>query len=446
MNRVAIAFLTKDRVALSRRTIEPLVDGQHALFWIDGSSTAEGQEFQLEGGRPCTQIIQNVCGGADAAIVYALTKLLEGGNKYQGRLGSFVEPYTHVGLCENDVLLAPGWFAQTMALFERGREEGLNVGAASPRCYEDRILIQRDGYAVMHNLGAGIVIFTREAARLILDFYRSTWSTDNRHIFCQLSGIDIGPTWAFRGNQQWLTADWGFDAILARAGLASLAACPPQAGEPLVEMVGQIPSLAEQGLTLAHQPVDHLCNEHAFEFYRRRLNDVWIGNADISTAPPIYRDVLGNFTIFPHQMQRLNGIYAGDWRLKWTQGFGPFSWVATSPGDSLTVPLAGHCELLVSGGSPAFGGRSDGAQVEIVDDHSGFSCSPVLVPEGSNTQIMTIPVPANVSYREVRLTALSPGATFYGIRTREPQMLYNGSRFDHTMLPPAYSPTAGERG
>lgn len=433
MNRIALAFLSKDRVELTKRTIEPLIQpDKFDLWWMDGSSSYEGKRLAVN--YPAyIHAHGEVRGGADAAIVYALTTMLI----------AEIE-YTHIGLCENDVLLAPDWFAQTMALFERGREEGLNVGAASPRCYEDRILIQRDSsasggqaYAIMHNLGAGVVVFTREAARLILDSYRSTWSTDNRHIFCQLSGIDIGPTWAFGASPQWLTADWGFDAILARAGLASLSVTP-LGGYSFVEMIGQKPSLAEQGLTLATGPVDHLRNEDAFRLYHRRLFYMWKGVADITTSPPIHRDVLGNFTIFPHQMHRLNGVYAGAWRLKWTQGFGPFSWVATSPGDSLTVPLAGHCDLMVSGGpSPAEGGKS-GAQVEIVDDHSGFSCSPVLAPEGPSTQIVAIPVPANVSYREVRLTALSPGVTFYGIRTREPQMLYNGSRFDHTMLPPAF--------
>lgn len=427
MNRVAIAFLTRDRVELSKQTIRPLLQpDKFDLWWIDGSNTLAGQELPEDYSQGMF-VRSGVRGGADAAIVYALTAMLKD------------EKYGYVGICESDVLLSPDWFAQTMALFERGREEGLNVGAASPRCYEDRILIQREGYAIMHNLGAGVVIFTREAARLILDSYRSTWSTDNRNIFCQLSGIDIGTTWAFRGSPQWLTADWGFDAILARAGLASLATIPDYGEKPLVEMIGQTPSLAEQGLILATGPVNHLRNDFAFDLYKQRLSDVWKGKADIETSPPIHRDVLGNFTIFPHQMHCLNGVYAGDWRLKWTQGFGPFSWVATSVGDSLTVPLVGHCEMLASGGNV-----SDlGAQVEIVDDHSGFSCSPVLAPEGPNSQIMAIPVPANISYREVRLTALSPGITFYGIRTREPQMLYHATRFDHTMLPPASSAAGG---
>lgn len=437
MNRVAIAFLTKDRVELSKRSIVPLFQpNKFDLFWCDGSATEEGKQLAR---RECPDRATNflhegVRGGADAAIVYALATMLAGGNKYTGRLGSFTDPYTHVGLVENDVLLSDDWFDRTMDLFGRYNQlDGLNVGAVSPRCYEDRILIQRDSsanggqaYAIMHNLGAGVVIFTREAAQLILDSYRSTWSIDNRNIFCQLTGIDIGPSWAFRGNPQWLTADWGFEAILARAGLASLALT----SSPL-EMIGQTPPLAEQGLTLVTNPIEHLRNDFAFELYKRRLSDIWKGSADITTSPPIYRDVLGNFTIFPHQMHKLNGIYAGDWRLKWTQGFGPFSWAATSPGDSLTVPVVGHCDFLVSGGSSAAGG-----QVEIVDDHSGFSCSPVLAPEGPSTQIMSIPVPANVSYREVRLTALTPGIVFYGVRTREPQMVYNGSRFTHAMLPP----------
>jgi len=154
-------------------------EGQHDLWWIDGSETLEGQQALEE--TSFTRHHSGIRGGADAAIVFALTAML---NHPVG--------YTHVGLCENDVLLAPDWFDRTMALFGKGEADGLSVGAVSARAYDDRILIQRDGYAVMHNLGAGHVVYTREAARLILDNYRSAWWPDNRAIFAQLSGIDNG--------------------------------------------------------------------------------------------------------------------------------------------------------------------------------------------------------------------------------------------------------------
>ena len=116
-----------------------------------------------------------------------------------------------------------------MELFQRGKQDGFNVGAVSARCYEDRILFQRDGYAVTHNLGAGMIMFTREAAELVLANYRTVWTTENRTLFAQLSGIDIGSYWAFRGNQNFLVADWNFDRVLAAHGLASLALTPNRA-------------------------------------------------------------------------------------------------------------------------------------------------------------------------------------------------------------------------
>lgn len=433
MNRAAVAFLTKDKTELTKLTFVALTADvpDFDLLWIDGSAEQEGKVFAehacFEDGRAVFH--SGVRGGADAAIVYALTAMLN--YEHTGPGGSQVGGYEYVGLCENDVLLPPNWFEDTMRLFEQGRQEGLNVGAVSPRCYEDRILIQRDGYAIMHNLGAGIVIFSREAARIILDNYRTTWSTDNRNIFCQLSGIDIGPTWAFRATPQWLTADWGFDAVLAKHGLASLALTPSH-----VEMIGQHPALADQGLTIASQPVEHLSAEGGFNIYRHSLASLWEGTSNITVSNAIHQDVLGNFTIFPHQIHKLGGSYGNGasaesgWKLQWTQGFGPFSWRASAVGDSLIVSLSGHVEFLVSGGPT-------GAQVEVIDYHSGFTCNPVLAPEGSSTQIMAIAVPASVSYREVRLTALTPGAVFYGIRTREPQMLYHGTRFDHSFLPAA---------
>ena len=263
MNRVAIAFSTKDRAELSRRTVEPLLQpDKFDTFWMDGSDTEAGKAFTLEEGHPVKEISHNVRGGADAAIVYSLTALLEQKETYQNwslksrssdpnYKGERVWKYDYVGLVENDVLLQGDWFERTMELFEQGGADGLKVGAVSARCYEDRILIQRPDYAVMHNIGAGMVIFTREAAELVLKYFRTGWTNVNRLLFSQLSGIDIGGYWAFRGGQHILTADWHFDAILAAHGLASLALTPSP-----VEMIGQTPSLAEQGLILADKPVD----------------------------------------------------------------------------------------------------------------------------------------------------------------------------------------------
>ena len=146
---------------------------------------------------------------------------------------------------ENDVLLDEDWFTPTMELFEKGKQDGLEVGAVSARSYVDRVLIQRDGYAVMHNLGAGMVIFTREAARAVLHSFRTHWWPANRVLFGQLAGIDLATYAAFKGGEHFVSTDWGFDAQLASRGFASLALTPAKC-----QMIGQKWPLKDQGLEL----------------------------------------------------------------------------------------------------------------------------------------------------------------------------------------------------
>lgn len=417
MNNVAIAFLTKDRTELTVQSIKPLLQpDKFDLWWIDGSTTSNGSRLVFTYDfSSSARSFTNIGGGPDAAIVFALTEMLK-------------LSYEYVGLVENDVLLDDDWFPHTMGLFTAQT----HVGAVSPRSYEDRVLIQRDGYAVMHNLGAGCVIFTREAAQLILANYRTGWTTDNRTVFNQRAGIDIGAYWAFRGNEHWLTADWHFDTILARNGLCSLALTPAKC-----QMIGQSPSLAEQGLALVGAK-KHLKADGAWKddvAWKEKGDDSSSRRHDsrhcnITAAPPIHQ-LRGHYTYFPHQLHQLGAFYEGEWRMKWSQGFGPFSWQSSTAGDSLTVPLSGVCELLVHGGER-------GGQVEIVDTHSGYSCSPTLPPEQQPTAgVLALALPSGVSYRDVKLTALSPGIVFYGMRTGEPQIFdLNAKPFDYSVLPP----------
>jgi hypothetical protein len=409
--KVAISYLTKDRPDLTEQT-GPRMPFDHAqVFSIDGSVTKEGRmavdlAMRLFGDGGVPPRFWNVGGGADAAIVFALTKML-----------AHRANYTHVGLCENDVLLHDGWFDKTMALFERGKADGLEVGAVSPRCYADRILIQRDGYAVMHNLGAGIVLFTREAAEIILANYRTGWWSDNRSIFAQLSGIDIGRYGAFRGNQQWTTADWHFDAALAQHGLASLALSPSA-----VEMIGQEPSLEEQGLVLMRQPVEERRDDEAFARFSSSLISIAMGWREHKAIQPIHQ-YAGIRTYFPHQLS--DAAFEGEWRLKWSQGFGPFAWRASEDGCRLQLPLFGPVTFLVSGGAK-------GAKVSITDIESGYEIKPDI-PAGEH-QIAQIQMPAGMSYREIVMTC-SEGAVFYGVQTTEPQPVTN-QKFDYHSLPP----------
>lgn len=414
MNRIAIAYLSKDRVELSRRTIKSLLGLPVDLFWIDGSSTEEGRAVPYKVSldqEPGHRIFVHgsIYGGPDAAVAYALTAMLDGGD------------YDYVGLCESDVLLHDDWFGPTLALFERGASDGLTVGAVSARCFQDRILVQRDGYALMHNLGFGMQIMTREAGQIALCNMRTGWTQDNRRLFCQLSGLDIGTWWAFKAMDHQICGDWNQDRVLAAHGLASLALTPSP-----VEMIGQEPPLAEQGLKLVEEPFEPLRNDEAFARYVETTRRIRDGEIRVGTTRAIYRDDTGSTLYFPHQIGAIDGAeFTGDWRLKWTQGFGPFAYRAGAE-CSLTVTVSGPCEFLVAGGAK-------GGQVLVEDLRSGYSVKPTLPP---GDQIMSLVVPCGVSHRAVRLTMLAPGPVFHGLRCRERQVMQQGWLFDHSQLPP----------
>lgn len=410
---IAICFMTKERVELSRRTVEPLYKspGDYDLLWIDGSTSADARlftdEFFANHTHRSLSIHHGIRGGADAAIVYALTTMLKQG-------------YDYVGIAESDVLLPADWFGPTFALFERGRAEGLEVGAVSARCYDDRILCQRDGYALCHNMGAGHLVLTKTAARLILDNYRSGYTSENRAIFAALSGIDIARYWAFRGERQFLTADWGFDATLARHGLASLALTPSP-----VEMIDQ--PLAPLGLKLADGKNELLRDDGAFAKFARRTRMIREGRLSLPYGARYTEPESGTQFIFAHQLPANWDV--SWWNLQWQQGFGPFAYVSKRANSAMKFDLCGPADFMVSN-------KTDGEiQVEVTDPLTGYALVPTLQPYPD--QIMSLSVPGGPSMRTVTLTAKQPGVAFHGIRTNHPQPFDPSYRFDWKSLPPA---------
>src|ERR1700733_15549827 len=111
--KLAIAYSTRDQVELTKQTFPGLYDaaeenGFH-IYWGDGSKTEEGFKFFRE--YPLrTRLRETVRGGADAAIVWKLSTLLESKSNY-----------THIGLLENDVLLDSDWLEPTLSLFAQGK-------------------------------------------------------------------------------------------------------------------------------------------------------------------------------------------------------------------------------------------------------------------------------------------------------------------------------------
>jgi hypothetical protein len=410
MRKVAIAYSTKDQTESTKQTIEPLLRDDIALYWGDGSRTDEGQRLPKSYGVKADRVL----GGPDACIAWKLSTLL-----------AAPEHYTYIGLAENDVLLEDGWFEETMELFKKGKADGLSVGVVSPRSYVDRVLLHRSGYAIMHNLGAGFAIFTREAADIVLCSMRTGWWPDVVKTFAQLSGVDLRTYAAFRGNEQFVTTDWQFEAQLARHGLSSLALTPSKAS-----MVFQNPPLEQQGLeltTAGGQVVSHGDNDAVFQRYRSNLAALRRQETTTELPDIIHRDGAGMF-FFPHQIGYLAGAptWQGTLELQWCQGFGPFAYRAGPGGASLAVRISGSCSFLVSGGVA-------GARVTIEDHRSGFKAQPDLPP---SSDAVTIAVPGGPIPRKVTLE-LAEGAVFYGLSTSDPQMLDSTFRFSWDQLPKA---------
>lgn len=408
MSKVAIAFTSKNRVELSKQSIEPLLQpDKFDTYWVDGSLSSAGEA--LPSRYNVYKIFSNIRGGADAAIVFSLSTLL-----------AAPEGYTHVGLCENDVLLNADWFDKTMALFERGADDGLRVGAVSSRTYEDRVLLQRDGYAVCHNLGAGHIILTRQAAELILKYYRNGWTLENRRVFCHLSDQDIGAYWAFRGSGHMLSVDWQFDRIIAAHGLASLGLTPVAC-----QMIGQDPPLEQQGLKLVTDPCG-VSPEDDFQRFVERTELIRDGVLKLPCTLPLLQDE-GSHIWFPHQLQYLDGGYEGNWRTRWSQGWGPFLW-ASEEDAVIYAPVSGPCVLMVSGGEK-------GGKIRIEDSRSGFDQAFDVAAEGANRQMAQFNIPAAVAYRTLKISFLTPGTVFWGLIMREPQPFVSDIRFDYSWLP-----------
>lgn len=410
MNRIAIGYSSYNKTNLIKKSLPPLLSGEgYDLFIADGSTKPDAISLvhKLTDGKENVEANYGVRGGSGAAIVYLLSTMLANPD------------YEYIGLCEMDVVLEDGWFEQTMTLFSVGAWLGLRVGAVSPRCYVDRILVQLDECAVVHNTGAGVIIFSRAAAQMVLDQYRTQQTYENRAVFSQVAGVDIGTYWAFRGSNHWLVADWRWDALLASQGYASLALTPSP-----VTMIGQTPPLEDQGLVLTTGPVEEFKNEDRFKLYRDRLHAIRQGQFRLPDSR-FYREQ-GFQTIFPHQLPFLGGSYSGEWRLVDSQGYGPFCWRGGKD-TSLSVPIYGPCEVFVSGGK-------EGAQFRVVDEQSGYDVSPAIGPVTPQNEVMTITVPGP-AYRRITVTSLMGEGVFFGLRTKDPQPTTYSS-FSYGNLPP----------
>jgi hypothetical protein len=220
--KVGFVFSTKDRVDFTLRSLASIdTDSGFDLIWVDGSNTCEGkavpESVTLRKAR-LLEIQYNVGGGPDSAIGFGLRRLLNLG-------------YDYCGLIENDVLFQPGWFYKLMNLFEAADEYGFTVGAATVRNVESRVLLYRQQYTINWNVGAGMILFTRKAARVVLATYGPTTARKLAAFYRARFGIDLGNVWELWMDQEdrYLGCDWAYCMHLFSHGMISVGSIPSMA-------------------------------------------------------------------------------------------------------------------------------------------------------------------------------------------------------------------------
>ena len=221
-DRIGFAFSSKDRYDFTLRSLEALdAEGGFDIIWNDGSNEDAvprlAQHFRFRNAR-LVEMNHDIAGGPDLAICFGIKRLIELG-------------YDYIGLLENDVVLRPGWFTELMQVFARGYADGLACGAASVRGYESRVLEYRDGYAIDWASGAGMLLFSRLAAHIVLNNYFGPVPTMTglRRFYAETFGIDLVVSEWREGQNGRLSADWKFTPLLYLYGFASLSTIPAYA-------------------------------------------------------------------------------------------------------------------------------------------------------------------------------------------------------------------------
>ncbi len=228
-DRIGFSFSTRDRYLFTLQTLKNLdTEGGFDLIWNDGSkepgvpALAHNYKFQ---NAKLVEINYGVTGGAEAAVCFGLSRLL--------KLG-----YDYVGLIENDILFRPGWFGALKEVFSLGAADGIACGSATARSFESHVLEYRSGYSVQSDIGAGMVLFSRAAAEIIMDLYSNPSSLQMtthswQNFYAEVFGLDLrkfSPFWAFPPDKAFpCTLDWGYTPSLYLRGHASLGTIPSYA-------------------------------------------------------------------------------------------------------------------------------------------------------------------------------------------------------------------------
>jgi len=224
-DRIGFALSSKDRISFTRQTVEALyTDSGYDLIWNDGSDQPEARDlpknFHFRNAR-LVEVNRDVRGGPDQSIRFGLERLLHRG-------------YDYVGLIENDVVMQPGWFSRLMNLFAFAARDGVVCGAATVRSYEGRVMEHRSGYSINWGTGAGMILFSRPAAEIILRQYSKLRMSAGslNSFYSRLFRLDLNMRVqdnagrAVEQEEAWLTLDWGYTPMLYLHGYTSVGSIP----------------------------------------------------------------------------------------------------------------------------------------------------------------------------------------------------------------------------
>lgn len=219
VNKIGFCFSTKDRVELSKKSLESIdVDERIEIIWVDGSDTEEGRSLPLNYNFKKAKLIEvhsNIKNGPDAAIRFGLQRLLR-------------RNYEYCGLIENDIkFTSVKWFDEIVNIFEKNTTTP-EVGMITARTISSRVLGSYGDNALMWNIGAGMCALKNKCARLILSNYKLANAKDISGTVKKFFGkdlLDVWELWMGKDNRD-LGCDWNFSPVLLRYGYLSVGLIP----------------------------------------------------------------------------------------------------------------------------------------------------------------------------------------------------------------------------
>jgi len=377
--RIAVAYSTKDRTELTRRSVAPLInDPDIDLYWFDGSATEAGQQLPFalcEASAAICELHRNVVGGPDCAILYALQTLR-------------ATPYEYIILVENDVLLADGWLAGLRASAALAVLQGFRVGAATVRVFAERVLSVNDGYCLMMNSGAGCIALAPPAIDILLANYRTLNGAEFIRHFQSLTGMDVSGTVEFTPADR-LSVDFIFDVMLYLHGYVVTA--------PIVSFAAMIDDERRRTVTEVAAPRQHLPQTRGLITRPDQLRHTPLPFCRFQKSPLSDRLLIGchQLLISVNTREKAARVRAdGGWRRKWIQGMGPFA-LAGSGEISVTLygPQTGL--LLYAGGEPVqlLLTKADGSMPRAVTLQANTLADIVLSEDdetGRNSAVLSI--------------------------------------------------------